>query len=75
MIETGLTDREKESLLKFFLTHGELLKNDDDTYTWKFYRDAVFMPFEKDFVDILIKAMDNLRKSGIESMLKMIGEK
>ncbi len=63
-INTGLTDREKESLLKFFLTNGELTCDDNGTHTFRFFtKEYVFDDFDKGIASLILKAMDNLRNS------------
>ena len=64
-INTGLTDNEKESLLKYFLTHcvisqvGDICK-DVCPYKIEFFgTDTV----NKHYGTMIMKAMDNLRNS------------
>lgn len=65
-MNTGLTDKEKESLLKFFLTNGELTQDDSGTYIFKFYtKEYIFDDFDKELVSLIVKAMDNLRNSSL----------
>lgn len=66
-INTGLTDSEKESLLKFFLTHCVIKQTDDIEktlypYEIKFFSDE---PLHKEYGQLIIKAMDNLRSSAL----------
>ena len=65
MIETGLTDREKESLLKFFLTNGAL-EIEDGKYIWKFYKDYTFLPIENKLPELIAKAHRNLTMSALD---------
>lgn len=65
MIETGLNEREKESLLKFFLTNGKLGINSQGDYEWIFYKDYVFNDMEKRLVDLISRAQRNLTMSAL----------
>lgn len=68
MIETGLTEREKESLLKFFLTNGELVINSDGHYEWKFYKDYIFEDFEKELANLISKAHISLLMTAMQQL-------
>lgn len=65
MISTGLTDSEKESLLKFFLTHCVIKQTDNlekAAYPYKiefFGTESV----NKKYGQLMIKAIDNLMKT------------
>lgn len=64
MISTGLTDAEKESLLKFFLTHCEIksIKNSGIfTHEVQFFNNPD--KITTDTAVLIDKAMMNLRKS------------
>lgn len=67
MINTGLTNSEKESLLKFFLTHCEIKQIDDLEKTVYPYEIKFFSagPLHKEYGQLIIKAMDNLRSSAL----------
>ena len=68
MIETGLTEREKESLLKFFLTNGELLINSNGNYEWKFYNNYIFEDFEKELAHLISKAHISLLMGAMQEL-------
>ena len=68
MIETGLTEREKESLLKFFLTNGELLINSNGDYEWKFYKNYIFEDFEKELAHLISKAHVSLVMTAMQQL-------
>ena len=63
MMNTGLSDSEKESLLKFFLTHCEIKQTDDIETTFCPYEIKFFSarPIHKEYGQLIIKAMNNLR--------------
>ena len=67
MINTGLSDSEKESLLKFFLTHCVIKQIDDLEKTVCPYKIEFFgtESVNKDYGQLIIKAMDNLRSSAL----------
>ena len=66
-INTGLTDKEKESLLKYFLTHltisqvGDIDK-DVCPYKLEFFGTETV---NKYYGTMIVKAMDNLRNSAL----------
>lgn len=67
MINTGLIDSEKESLLKFFLTHC-VIKESDDIEKALYPQEIKFFgaePIHKEYGQLIIKAMDNLRKTAL----------
>ena len=70
MIKTGLTDREKESLLKFFLTNGSL-KFENGKHTWEFFNNYTFAPIEKDLPELILKAHKNLTLSAMRVIDEM----
>lgn len=62
MLSSGLEDKEKESLLKFFLTKGKLWYNDvEDTYLFAF--DSSDLKVPKGIAEIIVKANDNYLNS------------
>ena len=67
IMNTGLSDSEKESLLKFFLTHCEIKQTDDIETTFCPYEIKFFGagPIHKEYGQLIIKAMDNLRNSAL----------
>ena len=67
MINTGLIDSEKESLLKFFLTHCEIKQTDDLEKAVCPYKIEFFgtESVNKEYGQLIIKAMDNLRNSAL----------
>ena len=63
-MNTGLTDKEKELLLKFFLTHCEINQLDNVgivTHEVRFFNSPDKVG--KNVGDTIIKAMNNLRNS------------
>ena len=66
---TGLTDSEKESLLKLFLTSGELKWHRaevlDGKYQFCIFEHSRLENLDKGYVDLISKAMMNLRDSGV----------
>lgn len=62
MLDLGLTDEEKDSILKWFLANGALYQNQDDSYDFKLFNTR-FIDIEKPIVSSIVKAQDNLRKS------------
>lgn len=62
MISTGLTDSEKESLLKLFLTWGALRQEDDGSYTFTMCQ---LTHLDKRYADLIVTAMNNLRNSAL----------
>lgn len=66
-LNTGLNDDEKESLLKFFLTHCVIKQTDDIETTFCPYEIKFFSagPIHKEYGQLIIKAMDNLRNSAL----------
>ena len=62
MISTGLTDKEKESLLKLFLTWSALIQEDDGSYTFTMCQ---LTHLDKVYADLIVKAMNNLRNSAL----------
>ena len=69
MISTGLTDTEKESLLKLFLTSGELKCNRtevlDEKYQFCIFEHSQLENLDKRYTDLIVKAMNNLRNSAL----------
>lgn len=62
MLSSGLDDKEKEKLLKFFLTKGKLWHNEaNDTYLFSFDDRDVNVP--KSAAQTIIKANDNYLNS------------
>lgn len=62
MIRTGLTDSEKESLLKLFLTWSALRQDDDGSYTFTMCQ---LTHLDKRYTDLIVTAMNNLRNSAL----------
>lgn len=66
---TGLTDSEKESLLKLFLTSGELRWNRTDVLDGKYqfciFEHSQLENLDKGYSDLIAKAMMNLRDSAL----------
>lgn len=62
MISTGLTDTEKELLLKLFLTWSALRQEDDGSYTFTMCQ---LTHLDKGYSDLIVKAMNNLRNSAL----------
>ena len=60
MISTGLTDIEKETLLKLFLTWSALRQDDDGSYTFTMCQ---LSHLDKGYADLIVKAKDNLRNT------------
>ena len=67
MINTGLIDSEKESLLKFFLTHCVIEQIDDIEKSVCPYKIEFFgtESINKEYGQLIIKAMDNLMKTAL----------
>ena len=67
MSNTGLIDSEKESLLKFFLTHCAIKQIDDLEKTVYPYKIEFFdtEAVHKEYGQLIVKAMDNLRSSAL----------
>ena len=69
MISTGLTDTEKESLLKLFLTSGELRWNRtevlDGKYQFCIFEHSQLENLDKGYSDLIVRAMNNLRNSAL----------
>ena len=66
VINTGLTDIEKESLLKFFLTHCTVIQKEDTNENTLFPYKIKFLADDnvhKDIGATINKAMMNLQKS------------
>lgn len=62
MLSSGLEDREKERLLKFFLTKGKLWYNEPEgTYLFSFDERDIKVPEET--AQTIIKANDNYLNS------------
>lgn len=62
MLSSGLNDKEKEKLLKFFLTKGKLWHNEaNDTYLFSF--DDRDISVSKGVAQTIIKANDNYLNS------------
>ncbi len=62
MLSSGLEDKEKEGLLKFFLTKGKLWYNEaNDTYLFSFDERDIKVPEET--AQTIIKANDNYLNS------------
>lgn len=62
MLSSGLDDKEKEKLLKFFLTKGKLWHNEaNDTYLFSFDNRDINVP--KGLAHIITKANDNYLNS------------
>ena len=57
MISTGLTDSEKESLLKLFLTWSALRQEDDGSYTFTMCQ---LTHLDKRYADLIVTARNNL---------------
>lgn len=63
MNRTGLTEQEMESLLKWFLTNGNIGIGESKPF-WSNYKKRIeFTEFDKPIAKLIVKAMDNL--SGI----------
>ena len=67
IMNTGLSDSEKESLLKFFLTHCEIKQTDDLEKAVCPYKIEFFgtESVNKKYGQLIIKAMDNLMKTAL----------
>lgn len=67
---TGLTDLEKESLLKLFLTSGELRWSRtevlDGKYHFCIFEHSRLEDLDKGHADLISKAIMNLRNSALE---------
>lgn len=62
MLSSGLEDKEKERLLKFFMTKGKLWYNEaNDTYLFSFDERDIKVP--KGVAQTIIKANDNYLNS------------
>lgn len=70
-MNTGLTDAEKESLLKFFLTHCVLTQLDKDGYNYEVQFFNSSEKITKDTAITIGKAMDNLRKGALPWILML----
>ncbi len=68
-IKTGLTDAEKETLLKLFLTCGELRWSRevvlDGKYQFNIFEHSQLKHLPDDYAKLILKAMDNLRNSAL----------
>ena len=68
-IKTGLTDTEKESLLKLFLTSGELRYSReavlDGKYQFNVFENSQLKYLSEEHAKLILKAMDNLRNSAL----------
>lgn len=58
MLKTGLTDAEKELLLKLFLTWSALIQEDDGSYTFTMCQ---LTHLDKRYSDLIVKAKNNLK--------------
>lgn len=70
-MNTNLTNEEKESLLKFFLTHCVVKQLDSEggNYEVKFSTSSSVVT--KDIAITIIKAMDDLRTQSVPLILKL----
>jgi hypothetical protein len=68
-IKTGLTDAEKESLLKLFLISGELRYSReavlDGKYQFNVFENSQLKYLSEEHAKLILKAMDNLRNSAL----------
>lgn len=69
MSNTGLTDLEKESLIKLFLTSGELVWNREDVlngkYQFKIFEHSQLENLPEEYAHLILKTMNNLRNSAL----------
>lgn len=70
-MNTNLTNEEKESLLKFFLTHCVLKQLDKDGYNYEVQFFNSSEKITKDTAILIDKAMGNLRTQSVPLILKL----
>ena len=70
-MNTNLTNEEKESILKFFLTHCVIKQLDSEGVNYEIKFSTSPSIVTKDTAITIIKAMDNLRTQSVPLILKL----
>lgn len=69
-MNSGLTDQQKESLLKFFLTHCEVRKIDKDKNQINFFNSGDTV--SDSFASIFVEGMRNLQSQSVPLIVKLM---
>lgn len=70
-MNTNLTNEEKESLLKFFLTHCVIKQLDSEGVNYEVKFSTLSSIVTKDIAITISKAMNNLRTESLPLILKL----